>query len=178
MKLISPATLGVLALLLNAPCLANGFGATGDTIPFFVNNGATSIGAWSSSGLNVTGSFAATGNAVVTGSMRALYYEHASDIRLKTDIRPVTNALEKVLAIQGVEFRWKGSKQDDMGVIAQDVAQVFPSLVHTDTSGILSVEYDSLIAPIIEAIRELKAQNDYLSTELDKLHAAIKGGRP
>ncbi len=178
MKNLSAASMGLLVLLINTPCLANGFGATGDTIPFFVNGGSTYIGTWTTSGLNVTGGFTATGNANINGSMRALYYDHASDIRLKANIRPVENALERLLAIHGVEFRWNSSQNEDMGVIAQDVAQTFPNIVHSDASGIKSVEYDSLIAPVIEAIRELKAQNDYLLGEVEKLQLALKGGRP
>jgi hypothetical protein len=175
MKKLSFTSLGILALLINAPCFANGFGASGDTIPFFVNSGSTYIGTWTASGLNVTGGFTATGNAAINGSMRALYYDHASDIRLKTDIHPVENALERLLAIHGVEFRWRNSLRDDMGVIAQDVAQTFPNIVHTDASGLKSVEYDSLIAPVIEAIRELKSENDRLLGVVEKIQADIAG---
>ena len=177
MKKLSFTSLGILALLINAPCFADGFGAASDTIPFFVNGGSTYVGTWTASGLNVTGGFTATGNAAINGSMRALYYDHASDIRLKADIHPMENALERLLAIHGVEFRWKSTQHEDMGVIAQDVAQTFPNIVHIDASGLKSVEYDSLIAPVIEAIRELKAENDHMLLEIERIQTSMNGGR-
>src|SRR5674476_192282 len=80
---------------------AEGFGSASDTIPFFVNgsSGGTSVGTWTANALNVAGGFTATGNAVVIGSVTALYYDHTSDVRLKTDIHPVNDALNKLLSI-------------------------------------------------------------------------------
>lgn len=56
-----------------------------------------------------------------------------------------------------------------MGVIAQEVQKVFPEAVLQDASGILYVNYYSLIAPIIEALKELKHQNDVLRFEIEAL---------
>ena len=159
-------TCGLFAILCLAcpdPAFAGqGFGAAGDTISFFVNNNTT-VGTWTAQALNVTGGITAT------GSMTALYYAHTSDLRLKTDIHPVQHALDKLLLINGVEFRWRKDGRKDMGVIAQNVAEIFPFIVHTNSFGQKSVEYDSLIGPMIEAIRELKSENDDLSLRMDKM---------
>jgi trimeric autotransporter adhesin len=60
----------------------------------------------------------------------------------------------------------------DIGVIAQEVEQIFPSLVHTNsTTGIKSVEYGNLVAPIIEAIKELASTIKTHTTEIDQLRS-------
>lgn len=115
-----------------------------------------------------------------TGSVTSPIYYHTSDARLKTDIRPIGNALDKLLSIKGVTFEWKNNGRQDMGVVAQNVAEVFPDVVHKDDKGMMAVEYDSLVGPMIEAIRELKVQNDALNTkirtvdELKKENVALK----
>ena len=121
----------------------------------------------------VEGSARVAGSAVVTGSMTALYYDHTSDRRLKADVHPVDNALNRILSIRGVEFRWKNTGQKDMGVIAQNVAIAFPEVVHTNSAGMKSVEYDSLVAPLIEAVRELKIENNAMNAEIKGVKAKL-----
>ncbi|WPU64940.1 tail fiber domain-containing protein [Peredibacter starrii] len=84
----------------------------------------------------------------------------SSDRRLKKDIHPLENSLLKITQLQGVEYYYidakKFGKQRQVGVIAQDVEKVFPEVVKTDSkTGFKSVAYDHLVAPIIEAIKEL-----------------------
>ncbi|MGZ3790494.1 MAG: tail fiber domain-containing protein, partial [Bacteriovorax sp.] len=86
-----------------------------------------------------------------------------SDKRLKKNIVRVDNALDKLLALNGVYFDWRkdefpkmhfeGGRQ--LGVIAQDVEKVFPEAVAKNKEGIRSVAYTMLIAPMIEAFKEL-----------------------
>ena len=102
-------------------------------------------------------------------------YYHNSDMRLKNDIHPISGALDKVLALKGVEFNWKADGRADMGVVAQNVAQVFPNVVKKDGNGIMSVEYDSLVGPMIEAIRELKSENDALRQKVDAINVSVQG---
>ena len=86
-----------------------------------------------------------------------------SDRKLKTDINNVDNALEKVEKLNGVEFTWIKSGKRSAGVIAQDVLEVLPQAVkevndlNTDEKN-LTVNYDSLHALLIEAVKELSAK--------------------
>jgi hypothetical protein len=92
-----------------------------------------------------------------------------SDVRLKTDVQVIPNALGKLSAIQGVSYRWKDKGAEPgqhLGVIAQEVERVFPEVVHTHEDGTKSVAYTELIGPLIEAVKELKAANDNLREEL------------
>lgn len=100
-------------------------------------------------------------------------YSQASDLRLKENIAPVQDALAKIMALDGVTFRWKDNvKGNDIGLIAQNVQEVFPELVQTDQDGMLSVNYANLVSPLIEAVKELKQSNDQMSDRLD----AVDGG--
>ena len=114
------------------------------------------------------GSLTVTNNLTVsgTGGITAGAYFHSSDRRLKNDIHPISHALDKLLAIKGVQFSWKQDGRADMGVVAQNVAEVFPDVVSTNKDGMMAVEYDSLVGPMIEAIRELKNQNDDLRDQI------------
>lgn len=92
-----------------------------------------------------------------------------SDRRLKENITPITNALEKVRSLTGVEFDWKeetksvhGYEGHDVGVIAQDVQAVLPEAVRTNDSGYLSVRYEKMIALLVEANKELAERVEQL----------------
>lgn len=104
----------------------------------------------------------------IGGNIRATTLILASDGTLKKNIVPITNALEKVSRLKGVSFEWKENFDDNrkkMGVIAQDVEKVFPEIVYGQ-EGSKGVDYPSLIAPLIEAVKELKIKNDALRQKL------------
>jgi microcystin-dependent protein len=94
-------------------------------------------------------------------------WQNSSDERLKTDINPIENALEKILQLEGVSYHWRDSERDSregekVGVIAQNVEKVFPQVVkinkvEKDTlpGGTRTVAYGDLVGPLIEAIKEL-----------------------
>lgn len=81
-----------------------------------------------------------------------------SDIRKKSNITRIDNALEKVCALSGYTF----TKNDEehtkrhMGVIAQEIENIIPEVVHTQSDGMMSVAYGNIVALLIEAIKELK----------------------
>ncbi len=77
-----------------------------------------------------------------------------SDESLKTKVVPLRSATDNLLKIRGVTFEWKSDGRNDIGVIAQDVAKVYPELTRTK-EGLMQVDYDKLVAPLIESIREL-----------------------
>ena len=93
-----------------------------------------------------------------------------SDERLKNIGTRIDDALNKLLKINGFYFTWKNPKQygvgRQIGVGAQTVEKVFPEAVATGSDGLKSVGYDKLVAPIIEALRELKADNDNMQHEI------------
>jgi hypothetical protein len=92
----------------------------------------------------------------------------SSDKRFKTDIRPLTHSLSKVLDIQGVNYKWKVnefpekqfSETNQIGFIAQEIELIYPELVFTDKDGYKSVDYSRLSPILVEAIKELNAKNE------------------
>ena len=100
-----------------------------------------------------------------------------SDERLKENIQPLTGALDTVKQLRGVTFDWKeGTKQrdfigikHDLGVIAQEVQQVVPTLVATDQDEeqTMTVRDRGLIALLIESVKELTAKVEKLEEKLN-----------
>jgi hypothetical protein len=88
-----------------------------------------------------------------------------SDERLKTDVKRLENPTENLLKLHGVTFNWKQNKQADVGLIAQDVQKIYPQLVRTEGEH-LQVDYQKLVAPLIESVRELDARVKTLETAL------------
>jgi hypothetical protein len=104
-----------------------------------------------------------------TGDVVAYY---SSDERLKDNVKPIENALEKLQKIRGVEFDWN-DKQDvyeghDTGVIAQEVQKVLPEVVTEREDGMLAVKYEKMVGLLIESIKDLKAEVDDLKRQLNE----------
>ncbi len=117
----------------------------------------------------------ATGDITTTGTMySAGGFIWTSDGRLKKDILPLTHALDKVQNLNGVAFTWKKNGNKDIGVIAQNVEQVLPEIVKTSPQGFKGIEYGSMVALLIEAVKEQQKQIEDLKQEVSKLHRGQK----
>jgi hypothetical protein len=117
----------------------------------------------------------------VIGDVRANTYYYNSDRRYKSDISPLQSPLENLLKISGYRYFNKLQGRTDIGVIAQEVEKVYPEIVQTDKDGYKSISYGNLVAPIIEAIRELSEKIDnlfalYISQQakIDSLEARLQ----
>jgi hypothetical protein len=117
----------------------------------------------------------------VNGSIRGTLVS-PSDARWKKDIQPLPHALDTVTQLEGVSYLWRTDEfparhfPDDrqMGVIAQQVETVAPSLVSTDADGNKGVNYPLTVPLLIEAIKELKRQNDTLRADHEALRALVQ----
>jgi hypothetical protein len=103
-----------------------------------------------------------------------------SDKRLKENITTIDNALDKIMALRGVEYDWTATSRKgthDIGLIAQEVEEVIPELIteHELCTGEFSsgnektfktVNYDKIVGVLIEAIKEQQVQIDELKTKL------------
>ena len=99
-----------------------------------------------------------------------------SDIRLKENIKPIENALDKISKISGNTYDWKSELKDvhgydgsDVGVIAQEIEAVLPQLVQDRDNGYKAVKYDKIVALLIEGIKEQQTQIHSLTLEIEKL---------
>ena len=104
---------------------------------------------------------------------------HSSDISLKENIVEINNAMDKINSIRGVYFDWtdehiqKRSGEDgyfvrkhDVGVIAQEVEQVLPEVVRDRKDGTKAVDYQKMVALLIEGMKEQQQQIDDLKEEI------------
>jgi hypothetical protein len=98
-----------------------------------------------------------------TNVLEAGTFNTTSDISLKENICTFENAMDVVAGLRGVRFTWKKNGIKTVGLIAQEVEKVLPELVgeNVDT-GIKSVSYANMVAVLIEAVKELKAEIEEL----------------
>ncbi len=108
------------------------------------------------------------GNGLFTGSLTANAFYQQSDVNLKQNITLITNPLALLHDIEGKRFFWKAGNRPAYGLIAQDVEQVMPEAVRTDESGIKSVDYSQMIAPLIEAVKQLENRVRTLEAAQDR----------
>jgi hypothetical protein len=99
-----------------------------------------------------------------TGNTYSAAYFHNSDEGLKENIR-IVGGLSIVSRLRGVSFTWKQDGTASAGVIPHEVESVLPSAVRTDARGFKVVEYDQIIAVLIEAVKEQQAQIEKLKAE-------------
>ena len=112
------------------------------------------------------GAYADTsGNWTATGNVTAY-----SDEKLKDNIEPIENPIEKIKAIQGVTYNRNDIEGNprQTGVVAQQVERVLPEVVMTNDEGIKTVAYGNMVGLLIEAIKE---QQD----EIERLRAILEG---
>jgi hypothetical protein len=111
--------------------------------------------------INFDGTLTATGDVIA-------YY--SSDERLKDNIKPIENALDKIESIGGYTYEWNDKQQTytgaDIGVIAQEIEAIAPELVIDRETGFKAVKYEKLVAILIEGIKELSAKVNELENKL------------
>ena len=89
-----------------------------------------------------------------------------SDMRLKEDIKPAEPGIDEIMQLEPSTFTWKDSGEKDLGLIAQDVEKVLPDAVVTmPGTDYLGLKPMSLIATLVNAVKELKAEIDELKAE-------------
>jgi len=112
------------------------------------------------SGGTVAMTLDSSSNLTVTGEVTAY-----SDARIKDNIEVIADPLTKILSIRGVTFTrtdQEDTKRKHMGVIAQEVEQYFPEVVHVEDNGMKTVNYGAMAGAFIEAFKEQQKQIDEL----------------
>jgi hypothetical protein len=128
----------------------------------------------SGSGTKYAGYF--DGNVYVSGSVTANAGFINSDQRLKHKIISIQNSINHLSQLNGYHYYWKDKERDQSlqtGLIAQEVEKLFPELIQKDEKGFLSVNYVGLIPHLIEAIKELKTENDSLQTDINEIKSIV-----
>jgi len=117
----------------------------------------------------------------VNGSVHAVSGYTSSDASFKAEIRQIDDPLQKILDMEGVNYRWKTEEYRDRnfpegrhyGVIAQDIENVLPGIV-MEHNGEKAVAYTEIIPVLIEAMKEQQNQIEKQQMEIDDLKQMMK----
>ena len=153
------------------------------------------IGIWNNPGTAyeqfACGNLYVSGTVTATGDITAF----SSDKRLKTDVRPITNAIDKVKLLNGIIYKWNDlantlvgydTTDDLVGLFAQEVKEVLPYAVKpapfdydADTklskSGedYLTVQYEKLVPLLVEAIKDQQKIIEDQQKQIDQINATL-----
>lgn len=99
-----------------------------------------------------------------------------TDLRFTKNVKTIKNALEKINELEGVYFDWRWDEYAQIekyknqpygvGLIAQNVEEMFPQAVSKNAEGFRSVDYGVLVGPLVEAVKELLTYNEKVIAEL------------
>lgn len=121
-----------------------------------------------------------SGNILATGDITAF-----SDRRFKKDLQPITDALQKVQSLTGYTYKKVGledinEERTYAGLVAQEVEEVLPEVVHTHSDGVKSLSYGNMAGLFVEAIKdmtidmqELRDENRLLREELQSVRTQM-----
>src|SRR5690554_3479749 len=136
-----------------------------------------------------------TGNVIIDGDATADAFLTPSDRRLKSDIIPIENALDKIMQLKPKHYTIKAKSVPNMkngevvikerqeyGVIAQELELIFPGMIRDraffktagDDTVYKSVNYVQLIPILVEALQELKGEVDANKSEIELLKLEIE----
>jgi hypothetical protein len=115
---------------------------------------------------------------IAIGKIRANGFATYSSLRWKEDIRPIGNALERVMALRGVNFRWKPEYGggEDIGFIMEEVDRVVPEVVDRDerTGELLGMDYSRLTALLVEALKQHVRTQEQVNARLQQENAELR----
>lgn len=134
--------------------------STGAYLPSVGTLGLTAGGVLGIS-LDSSGNVAITNNLTVAGTVTA-----TSDIKFKTNVKTISNALSKVVQLRGVEYDRLDTTEHQIGVIAQEVEKIIPEVVK-DNAGVKSVAYGNLVGLLIEAVKEQQKEIETLKLKIN-----------
>jgi hypothetical protein len=120
-----------------------------------------------------TYTFAVSGTAAKTGGGS---WSNLSDRRLKDIQGEYSKGLAEISALQPVMFNYKKdnplqlkSDEQQIGFVAQDVQNIFPEAVSTNSLGFLDFNMHPVNVALVNAVKELKAENDKLKTTIEEI---------
>jgi hypothetical protein len=146
--------------------ISSPYGASGNITEYMrLSNGYLGIGTTSPAYLlDVSGTIRATGDVIAY-----------SDSRVKTDLKLIDNALNKVSNIHGYTFLRTDTENPvrQAGVIAQEVREILPEVVYKDDKGMYNVAYGNMVALLIEAIKEERSERLKVEERLARLEQLL-----
>jgi hypothetical protein len=149
----------------------------------FIAEGTSGIGVYGEAeGVNGMGVVGVGGKYDFYANGPGVNYGASSSVRWKRNIRPIDQSLDKIIQLQGIYFDWDAEHGGghDVGMIAEEVGQVLPEIVQYEENGIdaTGMDYSKLTPLLVEAVKELKAENESLKKRLDAVERTIRQNQP
>jgi hypothetical protein len=148
----SVGTTGGISASSGSPMGGMGSGAKGVAVSSGISTGG---GVGVGGGVGGGGIGNGSGASSAGGSSAGSAY---SDMRMKEDIKPIGNAISKVRKLDGVTFDMNGKR--GTGLVAQQVEDVLPEVVHKDANGMRMVDYGNIVGLLVEAIKEMDGKKN------------------
>ena len=95
-----------------------------------------------------------------------------SDSTKKYDIKNINYGLNEIKKLRPVTFKYKGTTEQDIGFIAQEIKQVLPEVVYGE-EGSMTMSYGQITAVLTKAMQELSKQNDEKDSAIKALQNAV-----
>lgn len=102
------------------------------------------------------------------GQLNATNFNSLSDANKKTEVMTLENAINQIMELRGVSFRWKENGQKSIGVLAQEVEKIIPEIVSTNQYGEKSVSYGNMIGLLIEGFKEMQVELQEIKSIINK----------
>ena len=115
---------------------------------------------------NTNNALEVNGPSLFDGLVTASEIDTESDKKLKKNIKNIENPINKLNQINGVSFNWKKNNKPSFGVIAQEIETIIPKAVNTNNLGNKTVNYNSIIALLIETC---KTQQQSITSQNKKI---------
>ena len=111
------------------------------------------------------------GAGYISVSGNAASYNTSSDYRLKENITPIENGLDRLNSLNPVKFDWKDDGTSSEGFIAHEAQEVFPDAVSGEKDGedMQGIDYGRITPLLVKAIQEQQEQIEQLKTEIEAL---------
>jgi hypothetical protein len=165
---VSNGTDGTLALTASTTTMSGDLTVTGNDLHF--GNGESISNASDGTVTITSGTVALTSNATIGNDLTVSGdVVVSSDARLKSNIVSLGSTLSRLLLIDGKSYTMLKDGKQKIGVLAQEIKEVFPELVSEDANEMLAVNYQGLVPVLINALKEQDDKISRLENLVEKL---------
>jgi hypothetical protein len=140
-----------------------------------VSTGNLQINPGTSANVQIYNLLSGTGTALVVDA-NGKVFKSTSDARLKENISTLQGTIDKIKKLNGVSFSMIGdeNRNTEIGLVAQEVEEVYPELVMTSHDGYKSVKYQNITAILIEGMKEQQKHIELQDEKIAKLEALVE----
>lgn len=163
---------------------SNGTGSNGNNALNMIDNGGDDLMQVQNDGQVGIGLSSVTSGFLleVNGDIKCTGISTVSDAALKKDVNRVKKPLNRIMKLNGVSYQFDNEKAPnknlpngkEIGFIAQEVEEVFPSLVTSPEEGWSSINYQAMIPVLTEGLKKQQEQIEQQSNEIDNLKARVR----